>query len=417
MKVEKVQIKEFKVLENFEAEIAGNHILIMGDNGKGKSSLIQFIEIALGKQANVPPMAKGEGTVFINKDGQQFQFGVKFKDGKPVVTVTSPDGLKDTRKGTIAGIVGAMDFNIDEFCKLSETTAGRKKQVEIFKSFLPEDVRTSLANYEAHIKASYDERTEATRLLKQKEGFVKTHRLYPVIGVQKFEYKEMKELLATLKSMNEANQKVEDVCNRFNQRAVEINDLEQKITELQAKLATANELQEKAKSWLKDNKGHLSEEIASVELELQNLEKSNNDYTDAEALKKEIDLVKTMTEEVGELTAKIESSKEAVANTIRDMEGPISGLSFDDEMLTYNGVPVHPDSLSTSEIIELGIRLKMAENENLGILFIQRAESIGAERFLLIKEIADKAGWQIIAEQVERGKKLHIEIMTDELIS
>ena len=80
----------------------------------------------------------------------------------------------------------------------------------------------------------------------------------------------------------------------------------------------------------------------------------------------------------------------------------------------YNGIPVNPDNLSTSEIIELGIKLKMAENADLGILFIQRAESIGLERFKLIKEIADSNGWQIIAEQVERGnKKLHIEILGD----
>ena len=418
MKVEKVVIKEFKILENFETEVQGNHILIMGDNGVGKSSLIQFMEIALGKQTNVPPMAKGEGTVFVNKDGQTFQFGVKLKDGKPVVTVTSPDGLKDSRKGTIAGIVGAIEFNIDEFCELSKTTSGRKKQVEIFKSFLPADVKTSLNNYEAHIKASYDERTEVNRLLKEKEGYIKTHRLYPVIGVQKFEYKEMKELLSGLKTMHEANQKFDDVVNRFNQREKEITGINQQIIELQDRLATATELQEKAETWLKQNPSHKPEEIAAVELQLENLEKSNKDYTDAEALIKEIELVKTMAEEVGELTAKIDSSKEAVANTIRDMDGPIAGLSFDDETLVYNGVPVHPDSLSTSEIIELGIRLKMAENENLGILFIQRAESIGAERFKLIKEIADKSGWQLIAEQVERGnKKLHVEIMTDELIS
>jgi len=41
-------------------------------------------------------------------------------------------------------------------------------------------------------------------------------------------------------------------------------------------------------------------------------------------------------------------------------------------------------------------------------------ESLGTDRLKVIKEIADKAGWQIIMEQVERGtKKLHLEIMAD----
>ena len=42
MKIEKVKIKSFKVLKNFEADIAGHNIFIMGDNAQGKSSIIQF---------------------------------------------------------------------------------------------------------------------------------------------------------------------------------------------------------------------------------------------------------------------------------------------------------------------------------------------------------------------------------------
>jgi len=43
-----------------------------------------------------------------------------------------------------------------------------------------------------------------------------------------------------------------------------------------------------------------------------------------------------------------------------------------------------------------------------------RSYQLGTERLKTIKEIADKEGWQIIMEQVERGtKKLHIEIMAD----
>lgn len=62
MKVKKVSIKDFKVLKNIEKEINGNNIILLGDNGKGKSSFIQFIEIALGKQTTIPDIQHGEGT-------------------------------------------------------------------------------------------------------------------------------------------------------------------------------------------------------------------------------------------------------------------------------------------------------------------------------------------------------------------
>ena len=418
MKVEKVIIKEFKVLENFEEEIKGNHVLIMGDNGVGKSTLIQFMEIALGKQTSIPPNASGSGELFVNKDGKTYNFGVKFKDGKPVITVTSPDGLKDTRKGTIAGIVGAIDFDIDEFVELSKSVAGRKKQIEIFKSFLPQEIKDELARHEQNIKSKYDERTDANRIIKEKEGFVKSHELYPVIGVKQFKHTEIKDVIAKLKSMNEHNSKVLEVVKRFNDRDAEIKEAVKKIAELQKFIEDNSILQDKASEWLKENKEFKPVELLEVENELDTVEKSNKEYLDSILLQNEIDFVEKLKEEVGEMTAEIDSSKEAVANAIRDMDGPIEGLCYDDDTLIYNGIPVNPDSLSTSEIMELGMRLKMAENEGFGILFLQRAESIGTERFKKMIEIANKAGWQIIAEQVERGNnKLHVEIMTDDLIS
>jgi len=415
MKIEKVNIKEFKVIENFEKEINGNHILIMGENGVGKSSLIQFIEIALGKTKNIPESATGEGEVFVTKDGREFSFKVKFKDNKPVVTVTSPDGLKDTRKGTIAGIVGANDFDIDEFVELSKSVAGRKKQVEIFKSFLPQDVITSLNNYEQHIKVSYDERTDAGRHLKEKEGYVKSHRLFNTIGVKKFEKKEIKSIIEKLQSLKEHNTKVLNTKGTYDANKLKLADLEDKIKKLQESFERGIEEQSKIESWLKENTVHEQSVIDSVEKELETVEQDNKDFTDSEQLKKEIDLIEKIKNEVGELTAKIDSSKQAISDTIKQMDSPIEGLSFEGDLLFYNGVPVNPDNLSTSEIIELGIKLKMAENKDLGILFIQRAESIGLERFKLIKNIADKEGWQIIAEQVERGnKKLHVEILSED---
>jgi len=90
----------------------------------------------------------------------------------------------------------------------------------------------------------------------------------------------------------------------------------------------------------------------------------------------------------------------------------VDGLTVDADSLIYNGVPVSSASLSSSEIMHLGIKLKMAENPDLGILFIQRGESLGAKRLKDIQDLAKKYDWQIIMEQVERGnEKLTIEIM------
>lgn len=417
MKIQKVQIKDFKVLKNIEEEINGNNILLMGDNGVGKSSFIQFIEIALGKNTNIPPNAEGEGEVITDRNGNKYTFSVKFKDGKPVVTVTSPDGLKDTRKGTIAGIVGAMDFDIDEFTELSKTEKGRKQQVEIFKSFLSPDVRSELAKYEANVKANYDSRTDVNRQIKEKEGSVKQNPLFNQIGITKFEKIDTKEVYQEFEKANESNNKIKEVQQRQDQRKNEVaekkiqaKELQEKLKAIELAIKEAEEKQAEAESWLSKNK---IADLSEFENKIKTASETNKQYESAELLKKDIALIEKMKEESGELTAKIDSEKQAIVDAIRDMEAPIQGLSFDDEQLVYNGIPVNPDSLSTSEIMELGIRLKMAENPDLGILFIERGESLGAKRLKEIQAIADKAGWQIIMEQVERGKEtLHVEIMS-----
>ena len=60
------------------------------------------------------------------------------------------------------------------------------------------------------------------------------------------------------------------------------------------------------------------------------------------------------------------------------------------------------------------MKFKMAENPDLGVLFIEHGESIGQERFDYIKNLAKKHDWQLLIEQVERGKdKLEIQIIAD----
>lgn len=416
MKIQQVKIKSFKALENIESEINGNHILLLGDNGVGKSSFIQFLEIALGKNTNIPPNATGEGEVITDKNGNKYTFQVKFKDGKPVVTVISPDGLKDSRKGTIAGIVGAIDFDIDSFVELSKTEAGRKKQVEIFKSFLPVEVKDELARFEANVKANYDNRTEVNRLIKEKEAVIKQHPLYNMIDVVEFEKVDTAEVYANFEKANENNNKVKEVQQRLSQRQSEIAEKNKQIAELEEKINQIKEMvnvaidkNKEAEKWLKENK---IVDLSDFENKLKTSAEANKNYEAAQTLKKDIALLDKLKDESGDLTAKIESEKQAITDAIRDMDSPIQGLSFDNDTLVYNGIAVNTSSLSTSEIMELGIRLKMAENPELGILFIERGESLGAKRLKEIQDIADKAGWQIIMEQVERGtEKIKIEII------
>lgn len=419
MKTQIVKIKEFKSLKDLELNISGNHVLLMGDNGVGKSSIQQFIEIAIGKQTNVPPNASGSGEVVFTKNGNEIVVKVKFKDGKPYLEVRGNGISIDNKKGAIADLFGAVEFDIDEFVNLSKSSSGRKEQIEIFKKFLPKEVRDELAKFEANLKNAESERTELNRDIKKIEGSIALHPLnnLPDFELTKFVETDTNEALELLKKANENNNNILRVENGIFESKQSVVDKNLEIAELQAKINSLNTDIEFINNKILDGQKWLAkssrQDVSVFENAINSASENNTKYQQAQALLKERNGLDVLKNESGELTAKIESSREAIANAIRDMDSPVDGLSFDESTLVYKGVAVSPDSLSKSEIIELGIRMKMAENPSLGIILIKEGESIGSERLKVIKELADEKGWQIIMEQVDRGRELHLEIMND----
>ena len=440
MNILKVKIDKFKKLEDFEANFDGHHVLLLGDNEVGKSTLIQFLQIALGDQKHVPPGAEGSGEVIITKDGNELTCSVEFnKDGNAVLNITGKGVSIDNKKSAIANLFGINELDVFEFVELSKSTAGRKKQIEIVKSFYDQDTKNSLAYHEANIKNDYDERTSLNKLIKEKETAIKLNDLYsttlvdikrvyndetkktdiicsfPKEGFAEINIDNVYEQLKAAQKINENVVKVEegikDKQSKISEHELKIKALKAEIEGIELHKANLETDIKNGQVWLQTN---TKKDISSFEETIKGATLNNNRYALAMKLKTDIETVEKMKDEAGELTVKIDSSKEAIANTVREIGGPIDNLGYDDETLLWNGVPVNPDSLSTSQIMELGVRLKMAENPDLGILFIPRGESLGLERKRVIKEMADTAGWQIIMEQVQEGtEELTIQIMAD----
>lgn len=423
MKALEIKIKKFKKLENITAELAGNHIMLIGDNEVGKTTFIQFIEIALGKQTNIPPNATGGGELVMDIKGNRVTFKVHFKDGKPIIKVSGTGISIDNNKSAIAQLVGANSFNIEQFVNQSKSKSGRKEQIEQFKKFLPLEVIQEIGTFENNVLNKMAERTEIGRDIEKLKGSTSQNKLnnLPDFELIKFTHTDTVEVMNNLKTITESNDKTKTVIEGVKKRQLEIDGKNALIKEFQEKIDIANnEIETLFKDIIKGNDYLIRNPLKpteAIEKTIQDASENNLTYSQAQSLLTDRKNLATYQEEYGEITALIESSREAIANAIRDMDGPIQGLSFDDEQLVYNGIPVNPDCLSKSQIMELGIRLKLAENPELPI-FIEEAESLGTDRFMLLKEIADKNNCQIIAEQVQRGlKELHIEIMTDDLIT
>lgn len=407
MKIQEVHIKEFKVLSDFNADLNGQNILLVADNGRGKSSFMQFVQIALGRQDIVPPNSDGSGTVVAEKDGKTYTFEVKIRDGKPTITVKSADGLKDNRKGVIAAIVGANEFDINEFVKLSESKAGKKKQIEIYKGFLPEEVQKDIAKYESEVENAFNERTFVNRQIKDLTAVVEANALY---GKDLSEYKhtDTSELAKKLSDITKKNSEIKNVSEMVDNRLNQINEIETQIKQLTEKIEVLKKANEESILFLSKNE---ITDTSAIQNQINEASVNNENFNQAKQLKENIDKLNALKKSAEEFDHAINSTRQLISDTIKQIDSPVDGLSFDEEGLVYNGIPVDIRSLSTSEIIEIGVRMKLSENPDMP-LFIEHGESIGKERYETLLNIAKKINAQVIMEQVQRGKEeLSIEII------
>lgn len=399
MKVIKVHIDKFKVIKGLEVDLKGKNVLLLGDNGVGKSSFIQFIKIALGYKDHLPNLEEGKGYVVTSKDGKEYTFYVNYKGGKPQLKVKTPDGVIDDRKSVITSIVGEVDFDIDEFVSLSETTEGRKKQVQIYKSFLDAEIIEQLNELEQKVEKSYQERTEINRNIKNLKGSLAEHPLSNGDFVEKeVDVSALTEELSKAMKHNNDYQRIKDG----------VSNAEKEVEELQAKIESLKNQIIKGNEWLSKNH-HI--DIEPINEKLNNASEINKKYYLTLDYKKKEAELKGYVSEAEDLTIIIDSSRQSISDAIKDMD-TIEGLSFDFEQLIYNGVPVTTTNLSTSEIMELGVKIKMHVSRELGILFVERAESLGKKRLEAIYNMAEQNGWQLIMEQVDRGKE-ELEIMIE----
>jgi predicted ATP-dependent endonuclease of OLD family len=406
MKIQSVHIKKFKVLKDFNAEINGQNILLMGENGVGKSTFLQAIDIALGNKKNLPSDVNGEWQVIADRDGREWQFRVKMKEGKPTVETVSPEGVRDIRVSALKEITGASEFDIHEFISWSETEAGRKKQVETYKKLFPLETREEIEQIELRVKTHYADRTDVNRDIKVLKGAIEDHPLcYKRIQLVPIDTKDIEEKISKA-SIHNAN--VERIKSGAEERKNQIVEFDRQIAEIEAKKKLAQTELDKAEKWLPENP---VTDISKLTEELRAANENNNQIASFRELQKKREDLKKFEEKSGELTALIDSAKQLVADTIKDIGLPVDGLDYDEEKLLYNGVPVEIGSISTSEIIELGVKMKIVENPDRPLI-LPRCESLGTARFKEILDIAKRNNLQVIGEEVQRGnEKLTIEFI------
>lgn len=431
MKIKLIQIDNFKVIKNFTADVNGRSFMLMGKNGVGKTSVEQFILMALGNTDIIPPGTDPNGYLVTTEDGNDFIFKVETKEGKLKVTVEGPDGMKvadDSKgKGKIAQIVGAMNFNPHKFIELSKTDKGRKEQVEIWKNtFLDEPTKKEILRLEENVKSIEKDRTDLGRAITTTEGAVKLHPLnvyayanrldeftpVDITEITTAHAQAVKHNELVAKSIAKKESIDSDLFNNqklLAEKQEALKKLQQEIESIENKISEGEEAQKKGAKWIEENP---KKDTSDLDIQIKAATEANTKHKEAQELKAKVSELAKMQEEYGEYTANIQSQRQAIRDYIRQMDHSVDGLTINENELIYRDVPVHPDTLSESERIELAYKMTMAANPRMKFIFIEDSNLLDEDKWNALLELRDKYDMQIIGEEVVRGQKtLKIELI------
>lgn len=363
-------------------------VTIAGRNAQGKSSVIDAIWAALSGNA----AAKGTNTTRPIRDGQD-SARVRVDLGDIIVTrtwsgekstlkVESKDGAKySSPQKMLDELIGRLSFDPLAFASLPP----KSQQAELLQLVdLPFDP-TDIA---AQRKAAFDERTNVGRDGKQLKGQLDGYP-QPADDLPETEL-SVSQLVADLRAAQQQHQAKADVEHDA-QRAVRL------ISEAEETLKLARNDLDVAKAYL--NEHAELPDLAAIETQIDNAE-SINQAIRAEAERKRVEQqANVKREEYKSLTAQLEALDKAKSDALAAASFPVDGLGFDDEGVTFHGIPFA--QASAAERLKVSVGMAMALNPKVRVIRIADGSLLDSENLSLIEQMAGANGFQVWIERVD----------------
>lgn len=173
MIIKRLELVNFQVISEFNADFEGNVYFITGDNELGKSTVLKAIGALLtGVRDAVLKNGENKGfaRMVIGDDGEEYKVELRYTKSNPRGTLSitqKSSGRRSDNVSMLQKIFGYTDFDAVEFSRWSETAEGRRKQIEVVKSLLPEKVRKRIAEIDSEVIDLKDKRLFSNRELKQ----------------------------------------------------------------------------------------------------------------------------------------------------------------------------------------------------------------------------------------------------------
>lgn len=373
-------------------------ILLSGPNESGKTSCIQAVIETLapkGKRMVPKPVNDFRDKAVTTIETDEWTSEVTHAPTGERKVVIHKHGTTSSASGVafLKEQVGLVFIDPSEFIRLDE-----KRQREQLLSVV--ELPFSLEEHDAKIKAAEDERTRLNAVRKMLKGKFDAMPV-PATGGPKEEM-SIESVNAEYQAAIQANAEMTakqnrqiDIGNRGAAIDAEINELTQRLVQLNNESAELKDESDELDMWLLMSPGHV--DVDSISAKIDSIGAHNAAVQAAgnwRAARKESEVAEAEAKKGQKLVEDLNKEK---VNAINGVEFPVEGLSVDDEGLLIDGRPFSAGN--SAKKILTAFAIQVALSPELRFAVIHDGESLDDNSVRALAAMAEAGDFFVLAER------------------
>lgn len=429
MKITEVEVRDVMKIKYVHVTPEGSMTVIGGKNAQGKTSFLSAIAMALGGEKLCPtkPIRKGasSGSVKVTVDGDESKglppstvirrFTLK-DDGtiKSDMEIVSDKGYRAPKPQTLLNsLINSATFDPLYFASLPA-----KEQAENLRKLVGVDV----SKQERARAETYETRRVEGQEMRKLEGHLKSLPAYdktapsePVLA------SDIVAEMDAAKAVNDANEEQRVVLRGLaNTKAAgerALDDAKSKVVALEAELEEAKaELQRISDKLDRVCKDGMEQEtrvkclqdidMAPFRARLDEVDKVNAVVRQNQKRAEVEQAFESSKTRYKQLSDEIEAIDTAVATIYAEAKWPVDGLGFDEEGVTYKGMPFA--QCSDAEKLDVSVAMGFAVHPTLKMLVIRNGSLLDEDSLAHVAELAKQNDGQVFVERVGEGSECHL---------
>lgn len=410
MKINRLEAENVKRIKAVRIEPTANGLTVIGgNNGQGKTSVLDAIAWALGgnkfrpsdpqrNDSMIPPNLK----VVMNNG-----LVVERKGKNSDLKVTDPNGEKAGQK-LLDSFVEELALNLPKFMQAD----GREKAKTLLHIIGVED---QLAELEQKEKQLYSERRYIGQVADQKEKFAKEQEYFPDAPDEPVSPSELIKQQQDILARNGEKARIRANAAEMERKA----DLAEKELSLayaaaadaEKRLEAAKEaynkaMEDKETAFYSAETAGEDESTAELEESIRNIDEINRMVrANLDKLKAEDD-AREYRRQYEEMTKKLEAVRKEQTDLLKSADLPLPDLSVSEGELIYKGQKW--DCMSGAEQLKVATAIVRRLNPECGFVLLDRLEQMDINTLKEFGEWLENEGLQAIATRVSTGDECSV---------